>query len=93
MQAAAERGQLYVWIIGETDATGNSWCPDCNRARFFLAPRLAELPAAAVVIEAAVSRLEWQARDHPYRQHPFLADGVPCLLRIGDFIIQMKIIQ
>jgi hypothetical protein len=47
--------------------------------------RLAELPMSAVVIEAVVSKREWQDRNHPYRQHPYLADGVPCIVRLGRF--------
>lgn len=70
-QAAAAQAQLFVWFIGDTDSTtGASWCPDCNRARPFLAPRLAELPASAVVLEVAVSREEWRSQSHPYRQPP-----------------------
>lgn len=69
-QAAAARGQLYVWFIGSTDPSGMSWCPDCNKARPFLAPRLAELPTSAVVLEVTVSQDEWRNQQHPYRQPP-----------------------
>ena len=69
-QAAGARGQLYIWFIGSTDTLGMSWCPDCNKARPFLAPRLAELPTSAVVLEVTVSRDEWRNQRHPYRQSP-----------------------
>ena len=91
--------------------TGESWCPDCNNARPFLAPFLAALPPTAAVIEAAVSRDEWKGTgaqsvgdggsggigasgglganptgaDHPYRQLPWQADGVPCVVRCGRY--------
>ena len=69
-QAAAAQEQLYIWFIGDTDQSGMSWCPDCNQARSFLAPRLAELPATAVVLEVAVSKNEWRNQEHPYRHSP-----------------------
>lgn len=91
--------------------TGETWCPDCNNARRFLAPFFAALPSTAAVIEAAVSRDEWKGTgphsigdqgsggigasghlgenptgaDHPYRQLPWQADGVPCLVRCGRY--------
>eukprot|EP01043_Picozoa_sp_COSAG02_P045508 COSAG02_NODE_4167_length_5679_cov_8.313799_1_plen_223_part_00 len=70
VQAAAVQEQLFIWFIGDTDPSGMSWCPDCNQARSFLAPRLAELPATAVVLEVAVSRNEWRNQEHPYRHSP-----------------------
>jgi hypothetical protein len=86
--------------------TGQTWCPDCNNARTFLAPFFAALPPTAAVIEAAVSRDEWKGTgdrgsggigasghlgenqtgaDHPYRQLPWQADGVPCIVRCGRY--------
>ena len=91
--------------------TGETWCPDCNNARPFLAPFFAALPQTAAVIEAAVSLDEWKGTgqqstgdsgtggigasghlgenprgaDHPYRQLPWQADGVPCIVRCGRY--------
>lgn len=79
VQAAAAQKQLFIWFIGDTDPSGRSWCPDCNRAWSFLAPRLAELPAIAVVLEVVVSRNEWRNQEHPYRHAP-VSLAHPCIL-------------
>lgn len=95
-------------LCGAQDpATGETWCPDCNNARTFLAPFFSALPPTAAVVEAAVSRDEWKGTadsssgggigasghlgenptgaDHPYRQLPWRADGVPCIVRCGRY--------
>jgi hypothetical protein len=105
--------EVLTWggLHGVQDpATGETWCPDCNNARAFLAPFFSGLPPTAAVIEAAVSRDEWKGTgdsgsggsgggigasghlgenltgaDHPYRQLPWQADGVPCIVRCGRY--------
>ena len=51
---------ICVGMDPQDAETGETWCPDCNNARPFLAPFFAALPQTAAVIEAAVSLDEWK---------------------------------
>ena len=42
---------LFVLYIGQADATGNSWCPDCNDIKTVLSA----IPANSILLECQVS--------------------------------------
>ena len=75
---------LFVLYIGQADATGNSWCPDCNDIKTVLSA----IPANSILLECQVSRNEWKINpgsDHPLRSRRFLpVKGVPCLMKMGS---------
>ncbi len=93
--AAAKSSSLFVLLVASADPeTGVSWCPDCVAVRDSLVDKFSALPADAAVLEAPVARSEWAGNSaHPYRQQPFCADGVPCLLRLGPGGVESKLVE
>ena len=93
--AAAKTSTLFVLLVASADPqTGVSWCPDCVAVRDSLAAKLGALRADAAVIEAPVARSDWAGNTtHTYRQQPFNASGVPCLLRLGPGGVEAKLTE
>jgi glutaredoxin len=75
---------LFILYIGQADANGNSWCPDCNDIKTVLST----IPANSILLECQVTRNEWKINpgsDHPLRSRRFLpVSGVPCLMKMGS---------
>ena len=92
---AAKSSSLFVLLVASADPqTGRSWCPDCVSVRDMLTAKFGALPPEAAVIEAPVTRAEWAGNAaHPYRQQPFGATGVPCLLRLGPGGVESKLTE
>ncbi|XP_067635746.1 thioredoxin domain-containing protein 17 [Eurosta solidaginis] len=88
-RAAVERlsegnKQINVYFTGEKDATGKSWCPDCNEAEPFVLSALqehADKKSVFVVVDVG-PRAFWKNMENPFRKDTIAPISViPSLVR------------
>ncbi|XP_036318241.1 thioredoxin domain-containing protein 17 isoform X1 [Rhagoletis pomonella] len=76
--------QINVYFTGEKDATGKSWCPDCNDAEPFVLSALkqhADKNSVFVVVDVG-PRAFWKDMKNPFRSDSVAPISViPTLLR------------
>ena len=80
---SAEGTKFLCWFTGKIDEeSGQSWCGDCVEAKGDIM-RVVGLAQNMnrEILKGNVTREEWRGnQDHPFRQAPFGAGGVPCML-------------
>ncbi|KAH8291685.1 hypothetical protein KR018_005597 [Drosophila ironensis] len=76
------RGPIYIYLFGEKDKQGRSWCPDCTEAEeVILTAMRVNAPADSLILVVDVgSRDVWMDKDNSFRKPPYLVDGIPALL-------------
>jgi len=90
-QLTAHAGQrLFVLFSGAPDASGASWCPDCNDAQPVIDAALEKAAACGsgmpvVLLYAPLMRAEYRGNAaHWARVHPaFRLERIPTLFKMG----------
>ncbi len=70
MEAAAQRSpRVYLFLTGDKDATGASWCPDCNAVLPALQKALEKEREGELVVMSVV-KAEYRGNpEYPLRKH------------------------
>uniref|UniRef100_A0A7S3CHV6 Thioredoxin domain-containing protein n=1 Tax=Strombidium rassoulzadegani TaxID=1082188 RepID=A0A7S3CHV6_9SPIT len=78
---------------GVDEASGKSWCPDCDVARPGVQKTVIDQTKLQVLKGVVDDRNTWVGvADHPYKAHPvFRAGGVPCLLLLKGEQVLVRI--
>ncbi|VDL63057.1 unnamed protein product [Hymenolepis diminuta] len=77
--------RCFLYFIASPDETGESWCPDCSKAKPFVERALKHLPKDAVFITVHTgSKSVWKDQANEFRNEPKLnVNNVPTLMEYG----------
>uniref|UniRef100_A0A1A9W328 Thioredoxin domain-containing protein 17 n=1 Tax=Glossina brevipalpis TaxID=37001 RepID=A0A1A9W328_9MUSC len=79
-----ENKKLYVFFIGERDATGKNWCSDCEEAEHIFAQAIEEYADAnSIILRVEVGdKLAWADQENPFHKDSDLRlQEIPTLVR------------
>ncbi|CDS35972.1 thioredoxin domain containing protein 17 [Echinococcus multilocularis] len=77
--------RCFLYFIASPDETGESWCPDCRKAKKPVEEAQKQLPPGAVFLTIHTgSRKEWKDQSNAFRLEPQLrVSNVPTLMEFG----------
>ncbi|KAH8335136.1 hypothetical protein KR074_001179 [Drosophila pseudoananassae] len=82
-QYEKQRDPIYIYLFGEKDKQGRSWCPDCVEAEeTIMTAFLTNAPEESLILVVDVGNREaWMdVKDNNFRKPPYKVDGIPSLL-------------
>nr|CDS31923.1 thioredoxin domain containing protein 17 [Hymenolepis microstoma] len=77
--------RCFLYFVASPDETGESWCPDCRKAKPFVESAIEHLPEDAVFITVHTgSKPVWKDQANEFRTEPKLnVNNVPTLMEFG----------
>ncbi|KAI9590088.1 thioredoxin domain-containing protein 17-like [Glossina fuscipes] len=82
--SAEKNAKLYVYFIGERDATGTNWCKDCNEAEPVFAQAIKDYADKdSIILRVEVGNmLAWADKENPFHTDSDLRlEEIPTLMR------------
>eukprot|EP01138_Halocafeteria_seosinensis_P003102 gb/GECG01003170.1/.p1 GENE.gb/GECG01003170.1/~~gb/GECG01003170.1/.p1 ORF type:complete len:173 (+),score=24.27 gb/GECG01003170.1/:1-519(+) len=79
--------RIFCLFTGAKDpSTGQSWCPDCDKAKPVIEEALRKINHPIVLLECQVNRDEYKNNpEYPYRTHRTIKlESLPTLIRLGS---------
>jgi hypothetical protein len=82
---AEPASRVFVLFTGSSDASGHSWCPDCNDCKPLLKSVFEEAGAGTTLVEVPLERSEYSGNaKHWARVHPSSKlQRIPTLMKWG----------
>jgi thiol-disulfide isomerase/thioredoxin len=73
---------ILIFMANDDPKTGQSWCPDCAKAKPIIDEVMKEFKHCDVAYVLVGARDEWKRNDNPYRLHELKVTNVPTVINM-----------